>query len=894
MPTPSTRSFAGRFQSVVLAGFLGWLSGQAADQPQMGHAWTRNPVSTETGLPPDFDLASGRNVRWSVELGTESHSTPVIAHGRVLIGSNNGNPRDIRHQGDRGVLLCLDEQSGKLLWQLVCPKRSEDPYHDWPKSGLSSPATVDGDRVYVVSNRGEVLCLDLLGLANGNDGPFTDEARLQTPEGEPLIPHGPLDADVLWHTDLTREAGIWSHDAAHTSILVHGNHLYLNSGTGVDNTHKKIRTPDAPSLLILDKHTGRILARDDENIAPRIFHCTWSSPSLAVIDGKPRLFFAGGDGVLYGFDPLPQDHPIDGPVRRIKAVWRFDFDPDAPKEDVHRFNGNKATSPSNIYGMPVIHDGLLYVAGGGDWFWGKNAAWVKCIRPGGSGDVTATHLVWSASLGRHTMSTPAVQDGLVYVADSMRNFHCLDARTGESLWTQELQGEVWASAFIADGRVHIGTRRGDFWIFAHDRSRRILHQSNLGAPISATAVAANHTLYLASMKNLFALALGAGIASPSAAASPPEPRFDAVTIDSKVAIGYGLAIADIDGDQRPDIILCDKAEIAWYRNPGWEKFVIARNLTPNDHVCVAAADVDGDGKAEIAVGAGWNPGDTRNSGALFFLKPPADRTQAWTPVPLPHDPTIHRIRWVEDERKRTWLVSVPLHGIGNNPGTGEGDGVRIQRYLPPTRPEGEWTTEILNHSWHKTHNLDPVQWNPDPAGELLVASKEGAFLLEPGKSGSPWNSRQIGSHENGGFGEIRLGRFSKDNLFVAGISPMHGHQLVLLTPSPDRTGTWNRRVLDESLVDGHALACADFLGIGRDQIVAGWRAMNRPGVRVGIRLYTPTDASGSTWRTTVIDDNEMACEDLQVADLDGDGRPDIVAAGRATRNLKIYWNRTPR
>lgn len=397
-----------------------------------------------------------------------------------------------------------------------------------------------------------------------------------------------------------------------------------------------------------------------------------------------------------------------------------------------------------------------------------------------------------------------------------------------------------------------------------------------------------------SRHSLLPLALSSVIGSVTLGDSPPEPRFEATTIDAKVAIGYGLAIADIDGDRRPDIVLCDKSEIAWYRNPGWEKSVIARNLTPQDHVCVAAADIDGDGKAEIAVGAGWNPGDTRNSGALFFLKPPADRTQAWTPVPLPHDPTIHRIRWVEDDRKRTWLVSTPLHGRGNNPGTGEGDGVRIQRYLPPTDPDGGWTTEVLNSSWHKTHNLDPVQWNPDPAAELLVAAREGAFLLEPAKPGSSWTSRQIGSDENGGFGEIRGGRFSKGNPFVAGISPMHGHQLVLLTPSPGNSGTWTRRVLDESLVDGHALGCADFLGIGRDQIVAGWRAMNRPGVRVGIRLYTPMDTAGSTWRTSVIDDNEMACEDLQIADLDGDGRPDIVGAGRATRNLRIYWNRTGR
>lgn len=490
----------------LLSAFLASpLAGNAADQPQMGHAWTRNFVSAEKGLPESFDPATGQNLRWSATLGTESHSTPVIASGRVLIGTNNGNPRDDRHQGDRGVLMCLDEATGKLVWQLIVPKRVEDPYYDWPKSGLSSPATVEGNRVYVVTNRGEVVCLDLAGMANGNDGPFIDEARLQTPAEQPPIPVGPTDADVLWHTDLTRDAGIWSHDAAHTSILIHGDHLYLNSGTGVDNTHKKIRTPDAPSLLVLDKKTGRILARDDENIAPRIFHCTWSSPSLARVDGRDRLFFAGGDGVLYGFDLLPAGITATEPMRRIKATWRFDFDPEAPKDEVHRYNSNKAVSPSNIYGMPVWQDGSLYVAGGGDWFWGKNFAWVKCIDPSGTGDVTRTNLNWSAPLGRHTMATPAVHDGLLYAADSMRVFHCLDAITGQTVWTHELKGEVWGSALIVDGRVHIGTRRGDFWTFAHGREKRILHQIDLDSPISATPVAANQTLYVATMKTLHAI-----------------------------------------------------------------------------------------------------------------------------------------------------------------------------------------------------------------------------------------------------------------------------------------------------------------------------------------------------------------------------------------------------
>jgi len=498
-----------RAASIAAALAFATATASAADQPQWGVAWTRNQVSPERHLAATFAPATGTNIRWTFRLGTESYSTPVVAHGAVLVGGNNNEPHDPRHAGDRGVLYCIDEKTGKLRWQLVVPKREEDPYFDWPNAGLASTATVEDRRVYVVSNRGEVMCLDLDGMANGNDGPFLDEARHQSPASKPPVPTGPLDADILWLTDLTREAGIWSHDGAHSSILVHGNHLYLNSGTGVDNTHKKIRTPDAPSLLVLDKRTGKILARDREHIAPNIFHCTWSSPSLARVAGHDQILFAGGNGILYGFEPIARNAapPAEGqPFPAIRKLWEFDFDPGAPKEDVHRYNSNRATSPSNIYGMPVVVGTRVYVTGGGDWFWGKNEAWVKCVALGGTGDVTQSGLRWSHPVGRHIMSTPAVADGLVYVADSMHVLHCLDAATGATVWTQELKGEVWASALVADGKVYIGTRRGDHWVLAAGREKKVLNQIDLDGPVSATAIAANGSLYFATMKTLYAVA----------------------------------------------------------------------------------------------------------------------------------------------------------------------------------------------------------------------------------------------------------------------------------------------------------------------------------------------------------------------------------------------------
>jgi outer membrane protein assembly factor BamB len=509
----------------LLANYLAWgglpLGVRAADQPQWGQAWSRNMVSDERGLPDSFDPHTGSNVLWSAELGTETHATPIVAGGRVYVGTNNGHPRDPAEQGDRGILMCFDALTGRFLWQLAFPKRTEDIYFDWPHSGICSPVTVEQDRVYFVNNRGEVLCLEV--------PPETGKSEGRSPESEEKTPEDGIVPRTVWKFDLPAGAGIWSHDAAHSSILIHGDYLYLNSGTGVDNTHRRIRTPDAPSLVVLDKRTGRFIARDNEHIAPNIFHSTWSAPSLASVNGRPLVFFAAGNGMVYAFETLTNgvmEHSGDGesspnaPPSRSNAstlhlpvslhcVWRFDFDPAAPKTDVHRFISNRRESPSDFYGMPVFHDNCLYVAGGGDIWWGKNAAWLKCLDATGAGDITTNGLVWSYPLQKHVLSTPAIYHGMVFIADCGRTFHCVDARTGKPCWTHELNGEAWASPLVADGKVYIGTRSGAFYVFAASREKALLSTIECDRPISSTATAANGVLYVATMNRLFAVRQGA-------------------------------------------------------------------------------------------------------------------------------------------------------------------------------------------------------------------------------------------------------------------------------------------------------------------------------------------------------------------------------------------------
>jgi outer membrane protein assembly factor BamB len=525
-PKDSTMPTRSPGRGLLLTGLFLLLTGptgaRAGDQPQWGQRYSRNMVSDETALPDSFDPQTGKNVKWSAALGSECYSTPVVAAGKVLIGTNNSRPRDPRHHGDRGVLMCLNQADGSLAWQLVVPKLAGDVYLDWPEAGICSPATVAGDRVYTVTNRDEVVCLDLHGMANGNDGPFRDEGRHMTPADQPPLEVGPTDADIIWLLDLRSAAGVRPHDSAHSSILLDGPYLYLNTSNGLNSRHTGVDKPEAPSLVVVDKATGRLVAQEREGMSRQIFHSTWSSPALGEVGGRRLIFFAGGDGVCYAFDALtvplptqPNSLPTEktadqssGQVDALRCVWRFDCDPTAPKENIHRYIRNRRESPSNIKSMPVFHDGRLYVTVGGDIWWGKNQAWLKCIDAAQTGDITATGLLWSYPVERHCCSTPAIHDGLVYVADCGGKVHCVAAQTGDPYWVHDAGGEIWASTLVADGKVYIGTRKGVFWVLAAGKQKQVLSSIRLEDPVISTAVAANGTLYVGTMTRLYALQQG--------------------------------------------------------------------------------------------------------------------------------------------------------------------------------------------------------------------------------------------------------------------------------------------------------------------------------------------------------------------------------------------------
>lgn len=372
------------------------------------------------------------------------------------------------------------------------------------------------------------------------------------------------------------------------------------------------------------------------------------------------------------------------------------------------------------------------------------------------------------------------------------------------------------------------------------------------------------------------------------------PKFKAQVIDNQIAIGYGMAIGDVDGDKKPDILLADQKEIVWYRNGDWKRFVMAANLTKQDNVCIAARDLDNDGMVEVAVGAQWNPAETKDStksGAVFYLIRPKDPTQRWEPVAiLPHEVTTHRMKWVKIAADQYQLIVVPLHGQGNQNGTGQG--VNIWAYTFPKNPKSTWVRELVDSTMHLTHNLDffevPKQEQDKQGVEphVLIGGKEGIKMLKRTNKG--WETVQwlIKDH---GIGELRYG-FNEKSMFFATVEPMHGNQLVAYRDFEGFPAkSFKRDTLSTKMSQGHALICADFLGQGQSQIVVGWRNPNAD-KKVGVRLFVP---KGADWQEFVLDDSVMmACEDLQAADLNGDGKLDLVASGRATLNLIIYWNQS--
>ncbi len=373
--------------------------------------------------------------------------------------------------------------------------------------------------------------------------------------------------------------------------------------------------------------------------------------------------------------------------------------------------------------------------------------------------------------------------------------------------------------------------------------------------------------------------------------------FEMKEIEAKLGVGYAVLLVDVDGDRKPDIVVADKTRIVWYQNPTWKRRVILEGKTPPDNVCIAAHDIDGDGRLDLALGADWAPFNTKKGGTLHWLRQPKDIDKEWDLFPIGSEPTMHRIKWIDiDGTGKPALVTGPLMGRDSTAKGNWVDGrpLRIQAYTIPKDPTGAWPVETLDESLHVMHNFVGVPRAGGKKGEdILTASYLGVHRLS--LDAAKWKLTRIGTGNQDtpkgsrGASEIKQGRLKDGTPFIATVEPWHGFQIVVYTPPKKDGGLWTRTVIDDKLKWGHGVWCADLDGDGGDELVIGVRDNlgKGAGERCGVRIYK---WDGKAWGRTLIDEGGVAVEDLACADLDGDGKIDIVAVGRATKNVRIYRN----
>jgi outer membrane protein assembly factor BamB len=503
----------------------------AKDWPMWGGSPDRNNTPVDAALPDSWSVEDGTNILWATDLGSETYGNPVVANGRVYVGTNNGAGYLTRYPStvDLGVLLCLDEKTGKFLWQHSSEKLPTGRVHDWPNQGICCAPLVDGERLWYVTSRGEVVCLDTEGFRDNkeNDGPFKAEAFANEEE-----------ADVIWKLDMMKDLSVSQHNMCSCSVACVGNLLFVNTGNGVDEGHVTVPKERAPSFICIDRDTGKVLWTDNTPGA-NILHGQWSSPGYGVFNGQAQVLFGGGDGWLYSFDPA-------GENGKAKLLWKFDCN---PKDSFYALN--RATR-NHIIATPVVYDGMVYVGVGEDPEHGEGQGHLWCIDPNKRGDVSPTVVfnskdpstpaaprrlqaliekegdfqrdnpnsaaVWHY-MGNNpkifeeqmhrTCGTVAIKDDLLVIADFSGVIHCLDVKTGKAYWTYDMLAASWASALIVGDKIYYSDEDGDIVIFKLAKEMEMLGEFNMGSAVYTTPVVANDTLYIANRNRIYAIKAGA-------------------------------------------------------------------------------------------------------------------------------------------------------------------------------------------------------------------------------------------------------------------------------------------------------------------------------------------------------------------------------------------------
>lgn len=438
-------------------------------------------VSDETGVPFEWDVERKKNIKWMAPLGSQTYGNPVIADRKIFLGTNNDGQHRAGIEGDKGVMLCFDEKAGKLMWQATHDKLPTGRVNDWPYQGICSSPFVDGDRLYYVSNRCELVCADVNGFLDGeNDGPFQQEKYRDK-----------QDADFVWVLDMIEELGAFPHNLATSSPVGFGDLIFVMTSNGVDEGHLDLPVPDAPSFLAVNKKTGEVIwERSDPG--ERTLHGQWSSPSYGLVDGTPQVIFGGGDGWCYAFEP-----------RAGELIWKFDLN---PKDSTWELGGRGTRN--NIIATPVVHDNKVFLSVGQDPEHGEGVGHLYAIDATRKGDVTEGGSVWHVG-GQdfhRSMSTVAIKDGVLYASDLSGFLYCMDVRTGKLHWRYDALAAVWGSPYVVDGKVYLGDEDGEVVVFEHGKEMKELATNDMRNSVYTTPVASNGVLYIANRNTLFAIA----------------------------------------------------------------------------------------------------------------------------------------------------------------------------------------------------------------------------------------------------------------------------------------------------------------------------------------------------------------------------------------------------
>jgi outer membrane protein assembly factor BamB len=442
------------------------------DWPMWGGKPQRNMSSTVKNLPSSWDIKSRKNIKWKADLGDTSYGNPVIADGKVFVGTNNANPKNPKIKGDKGILMCFRESDGKFLWQAVSDKLEKE--YDAVDQGVCSSPAVEGKRLYYVTNRAELVCLDTEGFIDGkNDGPYKEETY-----------KGPTDADIIWKLDMMKELKVAQHEMSNSSPVIWGDLVFVETSNGVGEDDEHVASPDAPSFIAVDKNTGKLVWKD-KSPGNRILHGQWSSAAIGEAGGVTQAFFPGGDGLLYGFD-----------ASTGQKLWSFDLN---PKDAVYPKTRNYIVS------TPVFYDGKIFLPVGQDPEHGQGNGHMYCIDPSKRGDITQSGRVWHYDKIGRSISTAAIADGLVYISDYAGFLHCLDIDSGKPYWTFDMLAQIWGSPLAADGMIYIGNQDGVVFIFQIGKEQKKIAEVDMGKAIYSTPVAANGVLYIMTTSELYAI-----------------------------------------------------------------------------------------------------------------------------------------------------------------------------------------------------------------------------------------------------------------------------------------------------------------------------------------------------------------------------------------------------